>query len=48
MAAGASALTDTAQAPASKKVSHHGAKSFSANDCPFKHHNQGFDDSARY
>jgi anti-sigma factor RsiW len=49
MAAGASALTDTAQAPASKKVSRSAEKSFRAGDCPFKHRSaSGFDDSARY
>ena len=49
LAAGASALTDSAQAPASKKSAVSAEKSFSANDCPFKHgRNHGFDDSARY
>src|SRR3954468_4024844 len=54
LAAGASALTDRAEAPASKKaaVSRSAEHSFSVrdrNDCPFKHHrDQSFDDSARY
>jgi hypothetical protein len=54
LAAGASALTDRAEAPASKKaaVSRSAESSFSVrdrNDCPFKHHReQSFDDSARY
>jgi ferric-dicitrate binding protein FerR (iron transport regulator) len=44
LAAGASAFTDSAQAPATKKaaVKAHG---YSAGDCPFKHR---FDDAARY
>jgi hypothetical protein len=51
LAAGASAFTDSAQAPASKKAAVHRSaeKSFGAGDCPFKHRRaQGFDDSARY
>ena len=49
LAAGASALTDSAQAPVSKKLSRSAEKSFSARDCPFKHRGaSGFDDSARY
>jgi hypothetical protein len=45
LAAGASAFTDSAEAPATTKsaVKAHG---YSANDCPFKH--RAFDDSARY
>jgi hypothetical protein len=44
LAAGASAFTDSAQAPASEKaaVKAHG---YARGDCPFKHR---FDDSARY
>jgi hypothetical protein len=48
LAAGASAFTDSAQAPASKKaaVKAHG---YGAGDCPFKHRgDSSFDDSARY
>jgi hypothetical protein len=48
LAAGASAFTDSAQAPASKKaaVKAHG---YGAGDCPFKHRGaSSFDDSARY
>jgi hypothetical protein len=51
LAAGASALTDSAQAPASKKAAVHRSaeKSFGGGDCPFKHRRaQGFDDAARY
>jgi hypothetical protein len=51
LAAGASALTDNAQAPASKKAAVHRSaeKSFGAGDCSFKHRRaQGFDDAARY
>jgi hypothetical protein len=44
LAAGASAFTDSAQAPATKKsaVKAHG---YGGGDCPFKHR---FDDAARY
>jgi hypothetical protein len=51
LAAGASALTDSAQAPASKKaaVDRSAEQSVGGRDCPFKHRSaQGFDDSARY
>jgi hypothetical protein len=50
LAAGASALTDSAQAPASKKAAvSRSAEQFGGRDCPFKHRSaQGFDDSARY
>ena len=46
LAAGASALTDSAQAPVSKKASRSAEKSFSAGDCPFKHRFEN--DAARY
>jgi hypothetical protein len=49
LAAGASALTDSAQAPVSKKVSRSAEQSLGARDCPFKHRGaSSFDDSARY
>jgi hypothetical protein len=49
LAAGASALTDSAQAPATKKPVAKGWTSYGPTDCPFTHGNrQSFDDSARY
>jgi hypothetical protein len=53
LAAGASALTDKAQAPTKPRVSRNAERSFGAHPCPF-HHGAGggaaggFDDSARY